>query len=70
MACRLATLGPTRSAGQRERAAVEAHLDRLRPPAGTRHESVSGTACPGLIVAILPIRRRSNFEPFTCIDHG
>ena len=40
------------------------------PPSGTRHESVSGTAWPGLIVAISPIRRRSNFEPFTCIDHG
>ena len=34
------------------------------PPAGTRHDSVSGTAWPGLIVAISPIRRRSNFEPF------
>ena len=40
------------------------------PPDATRQESVSGTSCPGLIVAILPVRRRSNFEPFTCIDHG
>ena len=40
------------------------------PPAGTRQESVSGAAWPGLIVTILPIRARSNFEPFTCHDHG
>ena len=68
MACSVAGQA---SARQRQRAAVEAHLDRLRAALAARATtSVSGTAWPGLIVAISPIRRRSNFEPFTFIDHG